>query len=194
MKGKKMIIDYNDRKNAIAEGIVINKNGDAEYHGSEQVRSISFKNFQKLQFENVTIEDCRFDNCGEVSIYDGEVRGCNFCNVSAIEGHYASFTDCIFSRCCSYGALLTIDSEGGVEGCSFENITALSEDGYVIFSVYKSKNDVRDIERCSFVDCICENEEEELASCSYFKPFSSFKTVDVDNMDYESCNIKNTSD
>ena len=44
---------------------------------------------------------------------------------------------------------------------------------------------------CKFIDCQVESEDKELCHCYYFKPLSSFRTVQVDNLDYESCHFDN---
>ena len=183
-----MIIDYKNKENAIACGVEdADVNGDIFFRGAENYEGITFKNFPNLHLEEADYKNCTFEDCGVVSFYDGEIVGCKFHNVSEIEGHFASFMDCAFSQCCSQGPFLTIDNVGSVEGCTFETITALGDDGYIIFSVYGKKKDVRYIKNCKFIDCKVESEDGLYTYCVYYKRCLACKTIEIENVDMQSC-------
>ena len=185
-----MIIDYNNQEQMKELGFRINKeygrvfvsvNGD--YDG------VTFRNFPTITTDDTDFINCTFENTQAIEFSQANVKSCTFCNVSEISGHFTDFSGCTFVRCCSQGPLLTIDNVGSVVGCTFETITALGADGYVIYSVYGKKKDVREIKKCKFLDCEVENEDGELTDCCYYKPFSSYKTVDIDNVDFWSCDF-----
>ncbi|MBR4880924.1 MAG: hypothetical protein IKU19_03260 [Clostridia bacterium] len=186
-----MIIDYkNDREFALANGVTPeNRIGRTEFSGGSVVTAATFRNFNHLCVEDTVFENCIFEDCHEVSFESCQIKNCTFKNVCGVEGVRTSFYGCKFEKCCSNGPLLTIDSHGQVMGCVFETVTALGDDGYIIYSVYGKKHEVEDVVDCSFIDCQVESEDGKLCYCAYFKPLSSFNTVKTDNVDYESCHF-----
>lgn len=115
------------------------------------------------------------------------MEGCTFKSVNNIEGVCTNFNNCTFTGCCSDGPFLVIDSHGCVEDCVFNTITTLGDDGYIIYSVYGKKNEVEMVSGYKFIDCQVESEEGKYRYCAYFKPFSSYKTIEIDNVDYDTC-------
>ena len=191
-ENKNMVIDYLKKDEAeIFEVFEITSRGEINYHSEKEVEGITFLNFPNIHLEGALFKNCRFENCQEVEAYQCKINDCVFHNVSEITGHYTDFYGCTFEHCCSQGPLLTIDSDGSIEHCVFNTISALTEDGYVIFSAYDKKSDIKDIVDCYFADCEVENDEGELAYCVYFKPFSSRKSVEIDNFDRDSCVFRN---
>lgn len=183
-----MVIDYLNKKQAISYGVEdTDVNGDIFFRGDHEYENITFRNFPNLHLEEATFKNCTFEDCQEVSVYDKAMVDCKFKNVSCIDGHYTDFKDCSFVQCCSQGPLLVIDCDGSVDGCTFETITALGEDGYVVYAVYGNKNNVKPITNCHFTDCQVENKRENLIYCAHFKRFPSYRTTEIDNIDYESC-------
>ena len=184
-----MILDYkNNKEFALANGISPEDvNGEIHFNSGEVCEGITFKNFYHLCLDEATFNNCIFEDCHEIAASDCEMNGSTFKNVDGILGHYTDFSGCTFKECCSNGPLLTIDSRGQVDNCTFDTITALSEDGYVIYSVFGKKKDVTEITNCRFTDCQVESEDGELCYCAYFKPLSSFNTIPIDNVDYDSC-------
>lgn len=154
-------------------------------------KDTTFKNFPNLRVEQeITFVNCIFENCSQVAFEGCCLQNCTFKNVNCIEGHTTDFDGCTFTGCCSQGPLLTIDTKGKISHCNFDSITALGGDGYVIDAVYKTKEDVQSIEHCTFFDCQVESEDGTLCSCSYFKPFSSVRTVSINNLDLQTCKIR----
>ena len=183
-----MIIDYQNQEQMKELGFRINKeygrvfvSVDGDYDG------VTFRNFPTITTEDTDFKNCTFENTQSIEFSQADVQNCTFRNISEISGHFTDFRGCKFENCCSQGPLLTIDSVGGVEGCTFETITALGDDGYVIYSVYGKKSEVREITNCRFTDCKVESEDGELIYCCYFKPLRSSTAVDIDNVDYDSC-------
>ena len=183
-----MVIDYNNKEQLKDLNFRINnENGRVFVNIEMDYESVTFRNFPTITTDGTDFKNCTFENTQAVEFSEAEVQGCTFHNVSAIEGHFTDFSGCTFVQCCSQGPFLTIDNVGSVDGCTFETITALGDDGYVIYSVYGKKKDVSEIKNCKFIDCEVESEDGELTSCCYFKPLSSYNTVCIDNVDYESC-------
>ena len=185
-----MIIDYQNQEQMKELGFRINKEHgrvfvsvDGDYDG------LTFCNFPTITTDDTDFINCTFENTQAIEFSRADVKNCTFRNVSEISGHFTDFSGCTFVECCSQGPLLTIDNVGSVEDCTFETITALGDDGYVIYSIYGKKKDVREIKKCKFLDCEVENEDGELTYCCYYKPFSSYKTVDIDNVDFWSCDF-----
>lgn len=185
-----MIIDYKNKEQAIACGVKdVDCNGEIFFVGKKAYTGITFRNFPNLHLEEATFINCTFEDCGEIAVYEKEMVECVFRNVSSILGHYTDFENCRFENCCSEGPLLTIDSDGSVENCIFENVTASGEDGYIVFSVYGKKSDVREIKNSKFIDWTVGNSDNDIAFCEYYVPFLSRKTKYIDNIDYKTCNI-----
>ena len=185
-----MIIDYQNQEQMKELGFRINKeHGRVFVSVDGDYDCVTFRNFPTITTDDTDFINCTFENTQAIEFSQADVKNCTFRNVSEVSGHFTDFSGCIFVECCSQGPLLTIDNVGSVEGCTFETITALGDDGYVIYSVYGKKKDVREIKNCKFLDCEVENEDGELTYCCYYKPFSSYKTVDIDNVDFWSCDF-----
>ena len=183
-----MIIDYKNQEQIKELGFRINKeHGRVFVSVNGDYDGLTFCNFPTITTDGTNFTNCTFENTQAIEFSQADVKNCTFRNVSEISGHFTDFSDCTFVHCCSQGPLLTIDNVGSVEDCTFETITALGDDGYIIYSVYGKKKDVREIKDCKFIDCSVESEDSELTYCCYYKPLSSYKTVDIDNVDYESC-------
>ena len=185
-----MIIDYPNQEQMKELDFRINKeygrvfvsvNGD--YDG------VTFCNFPTITTVDTDFTNCIFENTQAIEFSQADVKDCTFRNVSEISGHFTDFSGCTFVQCCSQGPLLTIDNVGSVEGCTFETITALGDDGYVIYSVYGKKKDVRKIKNCKFLDCDVENDNQRLTYCAYFTRLSSYKTKGIYNVDFWNCDF-----
>lgn len=190
-----MIIDYKNQEQMKELGFRINKeygrvfvsvNGD--YNG------VTFRNFPTITTDGTDFKNCIFEDCQEIEFSISEVTNCTFRNVSEVSGHFTDFISCTFVQCCSQGPFLTIDNVGSVEGCTFETITALGDDGYIIFSVYGKKKDVRYIRNCKFVDCKAESEDGLYTYCVYYKRCLACKTIEIENVDMQSCDFGEGAD
>ena len=183
-----MIIDYNDKEQLKELKFKVNAEYGRVYVSVDGgYDGMTFRNFPTITTDGTNFKNCIFEDTQAIEFSQGNVLNCTFRNVSEICGHFTDFSGCTFTQCCSQGPLLTIDNVGSVEGCTFETITALGDDGYVIYSVYGKKKDVQEIKNCKFIDCEVESEDGELTYCCYYKPLSSYKTVQIDNIDYDSC-------
>ena len=185
-----MIIDYKNQEQMKEFGFRINKEyGRVFVSVDGDYDSVTFRNFPTITTDDTDFINCTFENTQAIEFSQAHVKKCTFRNVSEISGHYTDFRGCSFVQCCSQGPLLTIDNVGSVKGCAFETITALGEDGYVIYSVYGKKKDVQEIKNCKFIDCEVESEDKRLTYCSYFTRLSSYKTKEIDNVDFWSCDF-----
>ena len=185
-----MIIDYKNQEQMKELGFRISKKYGRVYVSVDgDFESVTFINFPTITTDGTDYKNCTFENTQSIEFSTADVQNCTFRNVSEVSGHYTDFIGCKFEQCCSQGPLLTIDNVGSVEGCSFETINALGEDGYIIYSVYGKKKDVREIKNCKFIDCEVESEDKSLTYCAYFTRFSSYKTKEIDNVDFWSCDF-----
>ena len=187
-----MIIDYNNKEFAFANGVQPeNIHGKTHFTGGEFCKGITFRNFYHLYIEEATFEDCIFENCHQVTADECRMGNCRFHNEDEVVGIRTDFHGCMFKDCCcSDGPFLTIDGQGNVEDCTFDTVTALGDQGYIIYSVYGKKEDVEIVSGCKFVDCRFESEDSECCYCAYFKKISSNKTVEVDNVDWDTCRFE----
>ena len=186
-----MIIDYQNQEQIKEWKFRVNKEyGRVFVSVAGDFEGVTFRNFPTITTDGTSFMNCMFENTQAIEFSQGDVINCTFRNVSEISGHYTDFKNCKFRHCCSQGPLLTIDSDGSVEGCLFETITALGEDGYVIYSVYGKKKDVKEIKNCRFTDCEVENEDKSMTYCAYFGRFPSYKIKEVDNVDFSNCNFE----
>lgn len=165
----------------------VNVFGETHYENPEGIKDATFCDFDYLYAENTRFENCIFEDCRQMTADSCTLVNCTFHNVSGITGDHSDFLQCTFEQCCSYGPLLVIDGQGLVEGCTFDTITALGDDGHIIEAVYKRKADVELIHECRFWDCQAEAEDGQLCACCYFRPFFTYTTVSIDNVDYDSC-------
>ena len=189
-----MIIDYkNDREFALANGVAPEDIfGEIHFSGGRVVTDVTFRNFHHLCVDDTIFERCTFEDCSCISLSSCQVKECTFRNTGDVTGHYTNFFGCTFHRCRSEGALLVIDSQGRVEGCTFDNITALWEDGYVVQSFYGKQQEVEKVIGCRFIDCQVENEAGDMCRCSYSKSFPS-RTIEEDHADYATCHFERCS-
>ena len=186
-----MIIDYQNQEQMKELNFrIVKEYGHVLVCIEEDFEGVTFRNFPTIMSDGANFENCIFEDMQAVDISDGDMTSCMFSNIAEIRGNYTDFIKCKFSHCCSQGAFLTLDNVGSIEGCVFEGITAQGEGGYIIYSVYGKKKDVREIKNCQFIGCEVENAEGDLIYCCYFRPLSSYKTIDIDNVDYESCDFR----
>lgn len=184
-----MVLDYKNNKDFTLKNGVSpeNKIGETHFTVQKKVTGLTFTNFNNLCLDDAVFENCSFENCERVSTESCRMIDCTFKNIKNIEGIRTDFTDCRFYDSSSQGAFLVIDSHGCVKGCIFKNISAKEDDGYIIYSVYGKKSDVEIIKNCQFINCKTESEDKKLCYCAYFKPFSSYNTVKVNNLDSDTC-------
>ena len=189
-KNKNMVIDYYNRHKAISfDSFEITAAGEINFHSEKVVENQTFKNFPNIHLEGATFKNCRFENCQEVETYQCKIENCTFLNISDTTGHYTDFIDCTFTQCCSQGPTLTIDGEGKVYGCIFDNIIALGNDGYIIYSSYNSKEDVQMIKNCKFINCKAESANGLYTYCTFYALCSRWKTQEIENVDISSCDF-----
>ncbi len=183
-----MIIDRKENKevsflNGVrTEGVC----GQTVFSAEKVVRGMTFCQFPRMRVEGIIFEECLFEDCRNIELEECQVKGCIFKKVDGIQSVRTEMIGCRFENSCSVGPFLTMDS-GRIEECEFDTVSALGSDGYIIDSVYGKKREVEMIRECSFAHCRVENEDGKLCCCSYFKPFSSIRTAEIDNVDYATC-------
>lgn len=186
-----MILDYTGNKEfALANGITSeNDIGETYFKGNEVCKGITFRNFFNLCVESTVFEDCIFENCGNINTEGCRFNGCNFNNVNNIKGIRTAFDRCEFKNCCSDGPFIFIETLGFIDSCTFDTITTLGENGYIIYSVYRKNTEVERVTNCRFIDCQVETEDGKYCYCAYLKRSYSLIPVEIDNVDYETCDF-----
>ena len=207
-----MVIDYNNKEQMAEMGSGAGRNnvfslfkkkdngGDGELadaygrvywnvEGVDVYEGVTFRNFPTVTFEDISFKNCVFEDIEAVELMGGKVEGCTFRNVSNTSGCRTDFYDCTFRDCHSDRNILDIDAWGEVSGCTFDTVTALDDEGYIIHSVFEKIALVTEITNCRFINCQVGNEDGDLTYCSYYKLFSTSRTVSVDNFDHESCEV-----
>lgn len=185
-----MVIDYKSNWQEVNDLIKKDCIGDFCLNEDVDCRSITFRNFPNLHIEDNVVADCVFEHCGLIVLCSCDVEDCTFDDIKEINGNETTFEKCTFKNCHAESSVLTIEGYGVVEQCNFINNSAKGDDGYIIYSVFNKKSDVRYITDCCFEKCTIENEEDELTYCAYFLPLSSTKTNSISNFDYDTCVIK----
>ena len=189
-KEKNMIVDCNNQEQIRGLGFRVNKKHERVFiSGNGEYGGIVFRNFPTVTTDGANFTGCIFENTQAIEFSRAKVKNCTFRNVSEISGHFTDFSGCTFVRCHSQGPFLTVDYAGSVEGCTFQTVTALGRDGYVIYSIYGRKKDVREIKRCKFIDCRAESRDGLITYASYYTSRFSHKTKEIENVDLRSCDF-----
>lgn len=186
-----MIIDYKNYTQGEYDFIEKNICGEFCLNEGGDYKGLTFSSFPNLHINDSVVTDCVFEHCGAVLLNSCSVEGCTFDDVTETNGNETTFEKCDFKNCHAESSVLIIEGYGEVEQCNFTNNSAKGDDGYIIYSVFSKKSDVRNITDCCFEKCTVENEEDELSYCAYFLPLSSTKTNSINNFDYDTCVIKN---
>ena len=185
-----MIIDYQNQEQMKELGFRINKeHGRVFVSVNGDYDGLTFCNFPTITTDGTNFTNCTFENTQAIEFSQAKVKDCTFRNVSEISGHYTDFRHCTFEQCCSQGPFLTIDGGGSIEGCTFETITALGNDGHIIYSNYDNKDEVRLIKNCKFLDCQAESADGLFTYCSYYMRCLGYKTKEIENIDSASCDF-----
>ncbi len=168
-----MVLNYQNRAFALSNGIAPeNECGETHFDSDKVCRDLTFCHFGHLCMEDTLFINCTFEDCLSVATDTCRLVGCTFRGVQNIESCATDFIACTFSDCTSEGPFLTLDSRSQVDGCRFETITSLEEDGCVIHALHGGRQDPPLITRCSFTGCRVENEEGEECCYTCIRPFS----------------------
>lgn len=141
----------------------------------------TFRNFEKLEFEEGTrIEDCVFEDCGDISFDECKINACCFSRINAIFSVRSNFTNSQFKELvCDNDMIISLeDSE--ISHCSFYDVE-LREDSYICDGVGTSW-----IEHSSFSRIRTSREDKEIIICEetvgkIFKKKKQFCIVDEDS-------------
>lgn len=187
-----MILDYkNNLENALENGI--EKQGNTICFKKEdddrKFEGITFKNFPNLYLEDCELTNCTFENCDELNIDESIVKECTFLNIPNIYAVRTDFCNCTFKDVETEEFMLSMDTYGDVDGCTFENIRIKENVGKCAICdiAIDGKKDFYYITNCSFINCSLENEYDELSVCTYKNILG--KEEIVGNVDYETCEI-----
>ena len=82
-----------------------------------------------------------------------------------------------------------LDNPKDKPGKIFVAITALGDSGYIICSIYGSKEEVCLIKNCKHLGCKSESPDGIFTYCCYYKRCLSCKTQEIENIDEKSCNF-----
>lgn len=147
---------------------------------SRNVSGIVFRNYPVLRIDDISLEDCSFENCRTVYFSDCTVSRCRFYGVETVYADRSPINGCAFEhlRCNDDCVLSLEDSE--VSACSFKYVE-LTDEAYLVNGV----GDVW-IENCSFESISTDREDRELFFCEekvgkIFKKKKQFCIADTDS-------------
>lgn len=181
-----MIFDWkNNRQEALSNGMyeakVFNLVDIVMKAVDGKVSHHTFKNFDKLKFEEGTcIEDCVFEDCGDITFDENNVKGCTFKRISTIFSTRSSFEDSSFSELyCENDMIISLE-DTEITDCSFDDVE-LQNDSYLCDGVGTSW-----LESCAFSRIRTSREDKEIIFCEetvgkIFKRKKQFCIVDEDS-------------
>lgn len=143
-----------------------------------KITGVTFTDYPMLRIDDVTIEDCIFENCHTVYFSDCKVNNCRFYGLETVYADRAPIDGCSFEHLrCDFDCVLCLeDSE--VSYCTFKDVE-LSNEAYLVSGV----GDVW-IESCSFENISTDRKDRELFFCEetvgkIFKKKVQFQIADT---------------
>ena len=124
-----------------------------------KITGITFKGYPMLRIDDLTLEDCVFEDCHTVCFSDCKVNNCQFYGAETIYADRTPIDGCDFEhlRCDNDCVLCLEDSE--VSFCTFKDVE-LTNEAYLVDGV----GDVW-IESCSFENISTDRKDRELFFC-----------------------------
>ena len=146
-----------------------------------KVTGITFRNYPMLRIDDLSLEDCVFENCHTVYFSDCKVNRCQFNGVETVCADRTPIDGCDFEhlRCDNDCVLCLEDSE--VSFCNFKDVE-LTNEAYLVNGV----GDVW-IESCSFENIRTDRADRELFFCEETVGKIFKKKVQFCIADTESC-------
>ena len=157
-----MIFDWkNNKEEAMENGIyveeIINIPRIVMSASEEVICGHTFRNFDTITFEEGTnIENCVFEDCGEINFNECEVDKCSFSKIDTIFAYDSNFTNSSFKELvCDNDMIISLE-DSKISYCSFEDVE-LREESYLCEGVGESL-----IEHSSFSDIRTSREDKEI--------------------------------
>ncbi len=149
-----MIFDWKNNKgeailNGVFEDVVACLDYKRNYMKSPDgvVANHTFRNFEQIEFEEgALIENCVFENCGDITFNESRINNCTFKNIKTIFSRQDKITNSTFSDMkCSFDLIISLE-DSTVSHCTFENVE-LRKDSVLIDGVGDSC-----VKDCTFKD------------------------------------------
>ena len=131
-----MVFDWKENKNeALRNGIceeqIFSKTNIVMKAENGRVENHTFRNFPKLEFKPDTlVENCVFEDCGDVTFDRCKVNGCVFQRFETVFGDNSTLTDSKFQEILCDNDLIISLEDGEISHCVFEDIE-LRNDAYL---------------------------------------------------------------
>lgn len=180
-----MIFDWKNNKeealqNGICEKQIFSDSCITMCANDNLISNHTFRNFEKLEFEEGTlIENCVFEDCGNITFDECRIDNCTFKKISTIFSVQSNFTNSEFRELvCNNDMIISLeDSE--VSHCSFNEIE-LRKNSYLCDGVGTSW-----IEYSNFSRIRTSREDREIIICEemvgkIFKHKKQFCIIDED--------------
>ena len=182
-----MVFDWkNNREEALENGIYEKHIFSGPYimmrADNGVVAGHTFINFEKLEFEEGTsVEDCVFENCGDITFDESKAENCIFTDVDTIFSTRSNFKNCKFKDIVGDRGCAISMEDGEITGCSFENIKLMDE-AYLIEGYGEAW-----VENCTFKDIQTTREDRKLFIMEEERGFIIKKKKQFCFVDDESC-------
>ena len=156
--------------------------GDTVKCNYAEIAGIVFRGYPMLRMDDLTVENCTFENCNTVCFDDCKVNNCRFYGVETVYADRTHIDGCDFEhlRCDNDCVLCLEDSE--VSFCTFKDVK-LTNEAHLI----NGTSDVW-VESCSFEDVSTDREDRELFFCEETVGKIFKKKVQLRIVDTSSCN------
>lgn len=145
-----------------------------------KVTGITFRNYPMLRVQDLSLEDCVFENCHTVCFSDCKVDRCRFYGIETVFTDGTPIEGCDFEHLrCDNDCILGLESSE-VSFCTFKDVE-LTNEAYLI----NGTGDVW-IESCSFENISTDRKDRELFICEetvgkIFKKKVQFCIADTDS-------------
>lgn len=131
-----MVFDWKENKdealrNGICEEQIFSKTNIVMKAENGRVENHTFRNFPKLEFKPDTlVENCVFEDCGDITFDRCKVNGCVFQRIETIFGDNSTFSKSKFQEIFCDNDLIISLEDGEISHCVFEDIE-LRNDAYL---------------------------------------------------------------
>ncbi len=184
-----MVFDWkNNKEEAKENGIYEDEVKCLEYKrivmktSDGAVSNHTFRNFEQLEFEEgALIENCIFEDCGDITFNESRINNCTFKNIKTISSCSDKITNSTFCDLkCSSDLIISLES-GTISHCTFEN-AELRKDSLLIDGVGDSC-----VKNCTFKDIRTDRYDGEIIKGEDFVGKIFTKKISVDIVDKETC-------
>lgn len=146
-----------------------------------KVTDITFRDYPMLRIDDITLENCTFENCNTVYFSDCKVNHCQFYGVDTVYADRTPIDGCDFEHLrCNNDCVLCLE-DSNVSFCTFKDVE-LTNEAYLMDGV----GDVW-VESCTFEGISTDRKDRELFFCEETVGKIFKKKVQFQIADTESC-------